>query len=304
MRWIKRLAILFILLVLATALGIDLFMHSSAPRHLERLAQDFFQQKLHRQVEWGGLRWHTYSITIDSLKISERPGFVAGTWIEATHLRYTWQWESLLANMKRRQVHQIDGVLSAGKIVHDSYEANALDLRWNLQSLDASGQHFAGWITLHHQQGFLHLISSGAGPAQGSVLQILNTLTHSGALRLGLPNLEHVLIDSLDISAKVNGPSILLESLTVQGPDASLKGKGTIDSQKRTLAMGLDIQTPAKGATGSAEVSLQLSGPLANPQVRVKKFTQQAFQAKLREYLSAPESTRREIREQLKSLFK
>jgi hypothetical protein len=43
---------------------------------------------------------------------------------------------------------------------------------------------------------------------------------------------------------------------------------------------------------------------LANPQVRVKKFTQQAFQARLRDYLNAPESTRREIRDQLKSLFR
>ena len=253
------------------------------------------------------MAWHFSGVTAESVRVSEKPNFQAGTAAQAEQVRLALEWRTLLKGLRwaHPRPRQSDGFLKLGRLTSAYYDASTVELTWHAEAVDPASDHVRGTLVLYQGPGWLRLLppQGALSPPALSALQVLSALSDAGSLQLGLPKLEKIQVESVQGRASFTDALLHVDSLDLVSLQGKAHAHGLVNGTSQTLALELEVKIKNAGAEDT-EASLQLTGPFAHPQIRLKSLKQRNFHAAIQGYLKAPPGAQREIRDKVRALFR
>lgn len=261
---------------------------------------------VHRQIEIGPLHLRWNGLTIDSLRISEIPTFKAGDVVDAKGVHIGWHlrglWEGL--NLRAGKMTRSSGSFRIDDFRNPHYVAKDFHVEWSLSGLEDPTHRITGSATLRQGPGRVKNLdqlmnqSKSARAALAPLLALMN-LERSGVVRLGLPDLRNLPVDTIEGDYHFDRGVMTLRQFAIKSPALTAGTRGTVELASGKLALKTEIHTPATPRTGALDATLDISGTTANPVVDLSTLKKKMFKASVQDILSNPSKAK----DALKSIF-
>lgn len=306
-----RLFLPLIVIPSAIAIAIAVAVLTFFPqKQLREWAAGSIGKKIHRQLVIGPvhLRWN--GIEFDSLKVSEEPSFKAGTLFEADGVRLGWHLSSLWSglDLRNRQLRASTGSFFVKSFRNPFYTASDFSLKWSLENIDSTGAKLDGWAKLDQGPGALKNVetllkrSASSRAALAPLLALVN-LERSGVVKLGLPDLKQLPIESIQGNYTFDKGLMTLKTFSIQSPVLRLGTTGTVKLSSGELNLHAEVHTPATAKNGALDAQMNITGTTSKPTVDLSSFKKQLFKATVKDLLNDPAKAKDNLNNAVKNLF-
>lgn len=279
------------------------------PEKVKALVEQAIHQRLNREARIGTVQLGLSGISMDRLELSEIPNFKAGSFLVADGVRLEWSlrklWEGL--SFHRLFPSELEGKLSIAHAHNPYYDARDFSLAWSLADIDPSLGHLSGWARLRQGPGLIQNIDRLAASEKSAQLVLmplilLEKLDRMGFTNLGLPDLAHWPLQSIEGDYGFQNGTMKIKTFRVESAQLTMTAEGYVQLATQELGVDVALHAPQRSFMGAMDLKMHVSGTLSNPKTNLDSLKKKAFRATVNNLLQNPD-VQKQINNTLNKLF-
>ena len=295
----------FVVLLALATIALRLLL---PPAKLRGMVLEQVRTHLHREAQVDRIQLWINGLTIERLRLSERPDFSRGTFIFVESARIRWNWWPLWHHQLHLKEIMFDRPQLNLTRLEDGKTYNISDLLPESSRSSATIAPKPAFPTVAMAVVVPAVVSSGGGNWTWRIdeIRLKDGLVHFNDLS---PARQSTTLHSIQFRLNrddyhFDKGLLKIDSFQINSRELDLTGQGVIELATGRMEADVRLRSDQRSVLGAMDVKAHLSGTLKNPKVRIDSLKKKAFKATIQNLLQAPGQAGVDLEKTFRNIFR